>query len=371
MVQINTMDIIGNSNSSLFFFTVDSIKPTIILNSPEINSVVPSGTYLDFSIEDSNLFQVNYSVNGAADLPLIYPFNINTEDWFDGGYVIQINSLDYAGNLITSWYLVTIDSESPTIGFDSNLNHSIISPAKKIQLNISDLHLKDVSYSLNGEEYIDFTSPYIIDTSGWQDGSYIISIKANDTAQNEAEIWFEITIDAIFPYVISSNPQNNSTDIEINATFYLTFSEPMNQSGVKNYLFISPLTDSDLYWDETGRILSISFETNNLAHRTSYNLVIDSEISDVNGNPMASDFVMVFTTGNVSLEADKIIDSEDGKSQDTIWFLLFILMVIVNIIVLITFLMGKKFRESPGLEEDEGKKGSTQSPPPPPPPPPP
>ena len=59
-IEINAMDIIGNINSSIFLFTIDSTKPVIQLNSPDNNSVIPSGVFLNISVTHKYLFEVNY-----------------------------------------------------------------------------------------------------------------------------------------------------------------------------------------------------------------------------------------------------------------------------------------------------------------------
>jgi parallel beta-helix repeat protein len=193
-IQINALDNVGNSVSAWFFFTIDSIAPEIILNTPENNSVVQGGMILDFSIIDPNLIQANYSINGGLDNAFSDPFNIPTSGWEDGDYTVFIIAQDMAGNSNTLWFFFTIDSTPPTISIESTLNHSIISIGKIIQLNISDPDTNTVMYSINGGEYFAIIPPYNIDTSTFSDGRHMINVTANDTLGNEATIWFEVFI---------------------------------------------------------------------------------------------------------------------------------------------------------------------------------
>jgi parallel beta-helix repeat protein len=124
--QINALDMEGNSNSLWYFFTIDSMKPIITLGSPLNNSIILSGTILDFSVIDLNLLGANYSVNGGSNISLTDPFNISTSGWLDGDYTVQINAQDEAGNSNSSWYFFTLDSASPIIILTTPGNNSII-----------------------------------------------------------------------------------------------------------------------------------------------------------------------------------------------------------------------------------------------------
>ena len=81
IVKINAIDMINNSASLWYLFTIDSTAPEIQMNSPSNNSLIQSGSVLDFSIIDSNLKNVNYSINGADNVSFASPYNISTSGW--------------------------------------------------------------------------------------------------------------------------------------------------------------------------------------------------------------------------------------------------------------------------------------------------
>ncbi len=311
-IQVSAIDLAGNSNSSRFFFTIDSTRPLIYLDSQQNNSVIPQTTLIEFSVEDPYLLSTNYSINGGDRINVSEQFNISMEGWADGDYIIQINALDMAGNLNSSWFFFTLDSTPPTITIDPALNHSTIPAGKAIKLNISDPD--SVMYSKDGVEYSLLPSPYIIDTSNWSDGDYTITVKANDTIGNGAAIWFEVTVDALLPYVVSTNPLNQSIDLDINATIIITFNERMNQTNAETHISFS--NAYELQWNTAGTELSLSFATSNLEEGTTYTLTIDSQITDINGNPMASDFILVFSTAPLDTDSDGIPDSEDDDDDN-------------------------------------------------------
>jgi parallel beta-helix repeat protein len=315
-IQINAVDLAGNSDSTWYHFTIDSSLPKIVLVAPVNNSIIIGGTILDFSITDSNLMSVNYSINGGSNVSFSYPYDISTSGWVDGDYTILIETLDLAGNSNSSWFLFTIDSTPPSISIDPALNHSTIPVGKTIPLSIPDPDIDTVSYSTDGVDYFVILSPYEIDTTHIPDGLYSIRIKANDTVGNEAMIWFRVTIDAILPFVDHTFPSNRSDDVAIDSTIVITFNEPMNTSNVNIYLSFSPSADFTYYWGTNNKDLYISFESSNLDRGVTYTLIIDSQISDANGNPMEGDFILTFTTEALDTDDDGIPDSEDNDDDN-------------------------------------------------------
>ncbi len=193
-IQINAVDLAGNSKTELYFFTIDANPPQIILNSPGNNSVIQSGTILDFSIIDPLLSNVNYSVDGGPELVLSPPFDISTSGWTDGGHTVQIIAEDTLGNSNSSWFYITIDDIKPTINLNSPLNNSIVPIGTLLDFFISDSNLLQVNYSINGSSTIGFPSPFDISTISWIEGNYTILINALDMAGNFISSWYFITL---------------------------------------------------------------------------------------------------------------------------------------------------------------------------------
>ncbi len=246
-IQINAVDIAQNSNFSWFFFNIDTTKPQILLNSPGNNSIVQSGTILDFDIMDPNLVETNYSINGGSENPFFTPFDIPTAAWLDGDYIIQINAVDTVGYSNSAWYFFTIDSTEPVIIFNAPDNNTIIPGGTILDFTISDPNLLQANFSLNGGSAVSFSSPYNLSTSGWFDGDYTIQINAIDMAGNSKSSWFFFTLDSTRPVIILNAPLNNSfiqsgtildftivdTDLiesnySINGGFVASFSSPFN-----------------------------------------------------------------------------------------------------------------------------------------------
>ena len=150
-VRINAVDEAGNRYSLLLEFTLDSTRPSIILNNPPNNSLIQSGTTLDFTVNDTHLLHVNYSANGGTRVSIIEPFDI-TADWLDGTYNIQVNAIDTAGNTNSASFAFTLDSTPPVTNIDPSLNHSIVPVGTVIPINISGEDLEGWLIKINAFE---------------------------------------------------------------------------------------------------------------------------------------------------------------------------------------------------------------------------
>ncbi|UCE37856.1 MAG: right-handed parallel beta-helix repeat-containing protein [Thermoplasmata archaeon] len=320
-VLIKATDLAGNVEIQWYFFTIDSTDPVIQLNSPPHNSVIHAGTNLNFSIIESNLLHANYSINGETAQSFSDPFDISTVGWLDGGYTILINAIDEAGNPSSQSFFFTLDTTPPDISVDPALNHSTILQGTIIQISVLSLDTESVEFSKDGVTYTDLEDPYDIDTSDWDDGHYTVFVEAEDEVGNEARIWFEITVDATHPYVVSTTPTNQSTEVEIDSTISITFSEPMVKFNATDYVEISPTAEFTYQWNAEGTVLSLSFATNNLERNTTYTLTMDKDVTDIIGNPMESEYVLTFTTVPLEIppldtDSDGIPDSEDPDDDN-------------------------------------------------------
>ncbi|UCE36784.1 MAG: Ig-like domain-containing protein, partial [Thermoplasmata archaeon] len=345
LVQINARDILGNSNSSWFFFYIDSTPPEILLNSPQDNSIIQGGTILDFSLNEPNPQQVNYSINGGPAISFSTPFDISTADWEEGGYDIQINVQDMVGHIRSFSYKFMIDSTPPQIWVNPVLNHSIIPVGTLIELNSLDIDLEAIWYAVDEGDFSLVSHPRTIDTSTISHGTHYIIIKAQDTVGNEGSQWIKITIDALRPYVVSTIPSNQSTDIDLNTTITIYFSEPMDTTYTADFINITPDIEFSLKWELNGTKLIVLFGQNNLTQNTTYHLKIHRGIIDFNGTHMASDFELVFTTR--AEPAKPSTEPQPSPTSETSFPLLILALfaIIIAVIIILAVFIVKKRRE--------------------------
>ncbi|MCB9250443.1 MAG: Ig-like domain-containing protein [Ignavibacteriales bacterium] len=121
--------------------------------------------------------------------------------------------------------------------------------------------------------------------------------------------------DIIPPTIISSYPENGTTLFN-ESEIELTFSEYVNKSNINDAFFISPIMEKKPEFSWTNTTVEISFKEK-FKVNTTYNLIIGTEITDVNNNNKMSDpFVLTFSTGS-KIDSGKIsgkvfADKADG-----------------------------------------------------------
>lgn len=210
-IEIHAISELGNTNSSWYNFTFDGTLPSIALNSPSNNSVIPSGTNLDFEVSDTYLLSVNYSINGGPLLPFSTPYDLYTGGWGDGNYSIIIVASDVVGNENISEFLFTLDSTAPIIQLLSPQNGTSTEIGTPIIFSIIEDNLDFVNYSVNLGVNRTLAFPNNINTSTWLDGHYTIVVFAVDLADNYNITWYEFTLnDTLNPMIVLNSPSNQS-----------------------------------------------------------------------------------------------------------------------------------------------------------------
>ena len=140
----------------------------------------------------------------------------------DGNHNLTINATDFAGNSNSLAYVtVAVDNSGPIITFNSPDSKANISGTKTVNVTVTDAVTQVGSVSLtlvNGSGPIfnftpiksgnDYTTS--LATTGFSDGSYNISVFANDTVGKTTYSNQTITIDNKLPVIKVVNPLNNS-----------------------------------------------------------------------------------------------------------------------------------------------------------------
>ncbi|UCE45285.1 MAG: VCBS repeat-containing protein [Methanobacteriota archaeon] len=117
-------------------------------------------------------------------------------------YIVNLTLTDDDGNvLIMSQELLLVH---PVIEMISPAGDCVINPGIPIRFLISDdsLPLVSVTYSVDDDTERNFTSQYEIDTTDWADGTYSVTVRAQDRDGNIAILRdVDIAIDSVFPEV--------------------------------------------------------------------------------------------------------------------------------------------------------------------------
>ncbi|UCF08261.1 MAG: Ig-like domain-containing protein [Thermoplasmata archaeon] len=125
------------------------------------------------------------------------------------------------------------------------------------------------------------------------------------TAANDVNIAVP-SEDTVSPTVIGTNPADGSTNIPIDSTIRVTFSEAMNQIPTQSAFSISPSVSWSPSWSGNTLIFT---PTADLGYGTIYNITIGSEATDLAGNNLAT-YSWEFTTVSSSVTGPEVDEYE-------------------------------------------------------------
>jgi DNA-binding transcriptional ArsR family regulator len=138
------------------------------------------------------------------------------------------------------------------------------------------------------------------------------------------------------PFITSTIPKNNSTNVEINTTIEIIFSFRMNQSSVENAFSIKPYINGSFYWSNYNRTMRF-YPERFLAFNQTYNLKISTSAKSIMGSPFdgnmnnkvdgspVDDYYWSFTTApaenvNPIIQINNPLNNSVFNFNDTIYF---------------------------------------------------
>ena len=196
-VVVAAVDPYGRTTIRGYDFTIDGQVPVVTLVSPGDGAVVRPGTTLDVDVMDDNLASVTVDV-GAGPTPFSPPYDLATGGWADGAYSVTVRATDAAGNERVLVFTVTIDGTPPAISRQDA--GDIVPPGWDLAFLVTDAHLVAVTWTAGGPES-DLPAPYTLDTAGWADGPYSVTVRGTDAAGNEATLDVALIVDGTLPAV--------------------------------------------------------------------------------------------------------------------------------------------------------------------------
>lgn len=105
-------------------------------------------------------------------------------------------------------------------------------------------------------------------------------------------------VDTVPPYVISINPLDGSSNIPVNTTINVAFSEALDPNSINNsFIFIENGNNIAGTITSSGDTATFT-PANNLSYNTAYAVIITQGLQDVAGNAMQTNYVISFTTEN-------------------------------------------------------------------------
>ena len=341
-LEIQALDEYENNKTVLYQIGYDASEVNIILESPSNNSVIKSGTLLNFTAYYIDYATYEWDKNGTQINMTAPEYDIIAPD-YSGTHNLTIRTFDVFGT-DTFFYLFNFDNDPPLILLLNVVNNTILPAGKAIDVNITDLvGVDQVFYEWEGRDNLTWSPfdgsiyrTYLPETAG----GHWLYVSANDSLGHAISKAFYFISDANILLVELQNLVNDSyyyggnivnvTITGINGTiiFYWDGGEELNGT-LDAYYFNSTLilNGSNVLPLDLG-VHTLTIRTFDIAD-TEYIFVfiftldqespeIDSSINDYNNSRFLTSEVFTFLfSDNFTSGADfeVLISIDNGPNQ--------------------------------------------------------
>ena len=126
--------------------------------------------------------------------------------------------------------------------------------------------------------------------------------------------------DTTAPFINSTSPHKDETDVAVNTTITVTFSESMDASTINNATFIVKLLPANneitgtVTYDDTTKT-AVFKPAENLNYTTKYYATITAGVKDLSGNPMEKDYPWFFTTAATDTTPPSVVSTSPQKDE--------------------------------------------------------
>ncbi len=191
---VNATDTAGNQRLAHYQFSTDDTAPTILLLNISNNTVLKTGTQMNFQIVDLHLESVGWRWD-SADTVYYYESTILLyAPAVEGFHQLFINATDEAGNCHSESYEFVIDNTLPEITLSSPPEEIPIVGGISITVNVLVSYLKSVQFRWDLEDWNEWNAPYVT-TAPLDDGFHSLFVNATDEAGNWIQVVFVFKVD--------------------------------------------------------------------------------------------------------------------------------------------------------------------------------
>jgi hypothetical protein len=190
---------------------------------PSVLSVLP-GQYLEgtftFQVAASggDVAGVDFTLNNDLGAEVIsnasmgynsasgyYEISVNTEALADGDYTCTAYAYDDAANTVASLPVsFRIDNIAPSLVVTSPMDNDMVSESVTFVYTALDTFLADVMYKVDGNPWEVIAAAW--DTTGYDDGTHTVKIRARDVAGHESMETLTLIVDNNPPSIYINNP---------------------------------------------------------------------------------------------------------------------------------------------------------------------
>lgn len=293
-VLVSAYDALDNCRDEVVTFTVDTVAPTLAIDSPEEGQLFnTTSVTVTWSTTDANPGTVQVRFDGEAWATAIGDEFVKTA-LTDGHHTAYVKVTDAAGNFVEGMVNFTVDTTAPAVAFISPEEGSLVNSSTGIVEWTVDDAVSNVR--VDGGAWIGL-GPNTSWEYSLEDGEHAIEVMVTDLAGNSAFATLNITVDTVAP---EAEVSPIGDDLELVLVVLVEFSEQMNQTSVS--IVVTGVT-GNLEWEGNAAI----FTPSALYYNQEYAVQVAGK--DLAGNQM--EFNWTFSTRSVGNLTGLILD-ENG-----------------------------------------------------------
>ncbi|MGQ9588212.1 MAG: hypothetical protein ACUVT7_07525, partial [Thermoplasmata archaeon] len=157
-----------------------NMPPMIVLESPGNGSIIRSGEIIDLDIVDDGLVSVEAYLDGTYLCAIQSPWRIDTSSWADGQHTLRVVATDEDGAVSSAVYDFGVDAAAPYVRILYPSEGSRIPARSDLAVEVRDLFLDCVVYSLDGSPSQVLSPPYVLPMDTWSPGDHVVFVTATD-----------------------------------------------------------------------------------------------------------------------------------------------------------------------------------------------
>jgi hypothetical protein len=224
-VVIRATDLVGNEDSASVNFTVDTLGPTVSIDSPADGYISSSASIAIAWTASSDTETTEYRLDGGSWVE-VTGSSVTLSSLSDGSHTFEVSVTDGAGLSVTDSIGFVVDTGDPVVAISSPEDGAELSGTEVVvEWTASDAGsgVAMVEVRLDSGAWVEVTGPSET-FAGLSEGLHTVVVRATDEAGNTATAEVAFTVDATDPIVSISSPDDGasiasgSIDVEYSAT---------------------------------------------------------------------------------------------------------------------------------------------------------
>ena len=206
---VEATDAAGNTSSTSYSWTIDTVVPTITLGTKPPSSSSDATPTFAFSANEATPGGFECKLDNGTFAACTSPTTLGPT--LDGSHTFTVRAADAAGNTGQASYTWTIDTVAPTVTLGTKPPNPSNDATPTFAFSANEATPGGFECKLDNGTFAACTSPTTLGPT--LDGSHTFTVRATDAAGNTGQASYTWTIDTVAPTVtLGTKPPNPSND---------------------------------------------------------------------------------------------------------------------------------------------------------------